>query len=213
MNDEPDPKDARQKERNRGNPTGSGLAARVAREILPHEGLVRNWLRRQWPNAVDVDDVIQEAYCRIASLSSLDHIDNVRSYFFRTVQAVATDNLRRAKVESIRRVTEIDWSNVLDEEPSADRVIEASQELERVNGLLSRLTWTCRRVIELRRIEGMSQKETARLLGISESVVENHIVRGLKSVLNAAQEQESRAHEPKVTPIGKRQSSNSKWRR
>lgn len=188
------------------------VAARVAREILPHEGLVRNWLRRQWPNAVDVDDVIQEAYCRIASLPSLDHIDNARSYFFRTVQAVATDNLRRAKVESIRRVTEIEWLNVLDEEPSADRVIEASQELERVTGLLSRLTWTCRRVIELRRIEGLSQKETARLLGISESVVENHIVRGLKSVLNAAKEQESHALEPKVTPIGKRQSSNSKRR-
>lgn len=189
------------------------VAARVAQEILPHEGLVRHWLRRHWAGAIDVDDVIQEAYCRIASLPSLDHIDNARSYFFRTVQAVATDTLRRAKVESIRRVTEIDWSNVLDEEPAADRVLEASQELERINELLSRLTWTCRRVIELRRIEGMSQKETARLLGISESVVENHIVRGLKSVLNAAKEQQSHVIERKVTPIGKRQSSNSKWRR
>ncbi|WP_116813356.1 RNA polymerase sigma factor [Steroidobacter cummioxidans] len=189
------------------------VAARVAREILPHEGLVRNWLRRQWGSVIDIDDVIQEAYCRIASLPSLDHIDNVRSYFFRTVQAVATDNLRRAKVESIRRVTEIDWLNVIDEEPSADRALEASQELERVTSLLSRLTWTCRRVIELRRIEGLSQKDTARLLGISESVVENHIVRGLKSVLNAVQEPEPRTTEAKVTPLGKRQSSNSKWRR
>lgn len=195
-------------------------AARVAKEILPHEGLIRNWLRRQWGSAVDVDDVIQEAYCRIAGLPSLDHISNLRSYFFRTVQAVAADTLRRAKVESIRRVTEIDWLNVIDEEPSADRVLEACQELDRVDGLLSRLTWTCRRVIELRRIEGLSQKDTARLLGISESVVENHIVRGLRSVLNAAAEgypdaaaDQDPSTERKVERVGKSHSRNSKSRR
>ena len=179
------------------------IAAWVAREILPHEGRVRSWLRRRWGSAVDVDDVIQEAYCRIVSLDSIDHVANGRAYFFRTVQAVAADTLRRAKVVNFNLVTEIDLSNVV-EGPSADRAVEATQELERVDSLLSRLTWTCRRAIELRRIEGLSQKETAECLGVSESVVENHIVRGLRSVLTALAESDAQNHEPGIKPVGKR---------
>lgn len=189
------------------------IAARVADEILPHEGLVRNWLQRRWGSAIDIDDVIQESYCRIAALASIDHIDNLRSYFFRTVHAVATDIMRRAKVANLNRLTEIEWENVIDERPSADRMVEATQKLERVNEMLSKLTWTCRRVIELRRVEGLSQKDTALLLGISESVVENHIARGLKSVLEATADQDPSATEPKVEPVGKRHSRNRKSRR
>jgi RNA polymerase sigma-70 factor (ECF subfamily) len=188
-------------------------AARVADEILPHEPLVRHWLKRRWGNAIDVDDVIQEAYCRIAGLASLDHIDQLRSYFFRTAHAVATDVMRRAKVETLNRVTEIEWTNVIDEGPSAERTVEASQKLERVAELLSKLTWTCRRVIELRRVEGLSQKDTASLLGISESVVENHIARGLRSLLEAAADQDRSATEPKVEPVGQSHSRKRNARR
>lgn len=190
----------------------AGLATRVANEILPHEGLVRNWLKRRWGNTLDIDDVIQEAYSRIASLESIDHIDNLRSYFFQTVHAVATDIMRRAKVENFSRVTEIEWANVLDEGPTPDRVVEASQRLERVHALLSKLTWTCRRIIELRRIEGLSQKDTALRMGVSESVVENHIARGLKRVLNAVADQDA-STERKVDAVGKSQSRKRNVRR
>ncbi|GFE80080.1 hypothetical protein GCM10011487_20800 [Steroidobacter agaridevorans] len=188
------------------------IAARVANEILPHEALVRNWLKRRWGNTLDIDDLIQESYSRIASLDSIDHIDNLRSYFFRTAHAVATDLMRRAKVENFSRVTEIEWSNVLDESPSPDRVVDASQRLERVNDLLSKLTWTCRRVIELRRIEGLSQRDTALRLGVSESVVENHIARGLKSVLDAAADRHE-STERKVDAVGKSQFRKRNFRR
>lgn len=165
----------------------------VATEILPHEGAVRRWLSSRWRNGVDVEDVIQEAYCRIAALPSVDRVRNGRAYFFRTVNTIAIDIVRHAKVANVVPVKEIDWLNVLDDEPLADRAMEASQELECVNGLLSKLSWTCRRVIELRRLEGLSQKETARQLGVSESVVENHMVRGIKSVLKAMADQDMQA--------------------
>jgi RNA polymerase sigma-70 factor (ECF subfamily) len=178
------------------------MAQWVAAEILPHEGAARRWLTSRWRNSIDVDEVIQETYCRIASLSSIDQIRNGRAYFFRTANTVAIDTMRHARVANAVPVKENDWLNVLDDEPLADRVVEANQELERVNSLLSKLSWTCRRVIELRRLEGLSQKETARQLGVSESVVENHIVRGIRSVLKAMAEQDDRAPEEKGGPIG-----------
>lgn len=161
------------------------VAAWIAREILPYESSVRKWLsRRQWPG-VDANEVIQEAYCRIAGLASVENIDNPAGYFHRTVQTVAVDAMRRAGKIKFVSMNEIEWSNVIDDEPLADRALAADQELGRVNQLLNRLSDTCRRAIELRRIEGLSQRETAECLGVSESVVRNHLVRGLQKVLQA----------------------------
>jgi RNA polymerase sigma factor (sigma-70 family) len=160
----------------------------IAADILPHEALVRNWLIRRWGHAMDVDDVIQEAYCRLSELESIDHIRNGRAYFFTTVQAVAVDLLRAAKVANATRMTEIEWEYVIDEGPTPERVAEGQEALLQLQGLLSQLSSTCRQVIELRRLHGLSQAETARRLGVSENVVENHVTRGLKRLLRAMTE-------------------------
>jgi RNA polymerase sigma-70 factor (ECF subfamily) len=41
----------------------------------------------------------------------------------------------------------------------------------------------CREVVRLRRIEGLSQRETAERLGLSENVVEKEIRRGEQAVM------------------------------
>lgn len=159
------------------------VAAWVAEKILPHEAAVRGWLTRHWRATVDVDDVVQEAYCRIAELDSVEHIRNGRAYFFTTARAIAIDTIRSAPRRNSVSLTEDEWSSVMDEAPSPERAAEAGQELEQAKAVLSRLSWTCRRVIELRRVRGLSQAETARVLGVSENVVENHIVRGIRRLL------------------------------
>ena len=171
------------------------ITAWIAREIVPHEGAVRGWLLRHWCDAVDVDDVIQECYCRITEIRTTAHIASGRAYFFRAAQSVAIDLSRRRKTANIAAVTENEWLDVMDEGPLQDRVLEAREDLERVDGLLSQLSYTCRRVIELRRVEGLSQRETASRLGVTENVVENHIARGLRKVLNAIASQDADADE------------------
>lgn len=187
------------------------ITAWIAREIIPHEAAIRKWLARRWGHVLDVEDVIQEAYCRIASLASVDHIDNPGGYFHRTASATATDMMRRAGIINFTSMTQIEWSNVIDYEPLADRALEMKQEFERVNGLLAKLSDTCREVIELRRVDGLSRKETADRLGVSENDVKNHLVRGLQKVMGAMAEQDTSASggapqaiEKKGEVIGKR---------
>ena len=180
------------------------VAAWVAKEILPHESSIRRWLTYRWDNAIDVEDVLQEAYCRIAGLTSVEHIGSGKAYFRKIAHNVANDIVRHAKVANLRSVTEIAWQDVFDDEPLADRAVEARQELERAHAILSKLSWTARRVIELRRFEGLSQRETAQQLGVSESVVENHIVRGIRSVLKVMADQDARADGNEVDVFGKR---------
>lgn len=170
------------------------ISAWIGREVLPHEGAVRSWLSRRWRNVVDPNDVIQEAYCRIASLASVDHIRNPAAYFHRTAHAVATDIMRRSGIISFTSMTENEWLNVMDREPLADRAVAADQDLKRVNGLLAELSDTCRQAIELRRIEGVSQREAAQRLGVSEDVIRNHLVRGVQKVLKAIAAQDAQAH-------------------
>lgn len=180
-------------------PKSNNIIARwVAREILPHEGKVRAWLSFQWRSSIDIDDTIQEAYCRLATLESVDHIDHPVAYFRRVAHAAAVDSVRQTNKNNIVSMTEIEWFDVIDDRPTAERILEGKHELDRVNALFASLSETCQRVIQLRRIEGLSQKETAERLGVSENVVENNIVRGIRRVLKIMVEQDGAplGHQP-----------------
>jgi len=160
----------------------------VALNILPHEGFVRAWLMRVTRRSSEIDDIIQEAYCQISELDSVAHIRSGKAYFLATARSVMLQRLRRERVVRIEAVTDLEVLRLVDDEPSPEQVTGARRELERVLGLIATLPPICRQVIELRRIHGFSQKETARRLGVTESVVENNTVRGLRTILKALAE-------------------------
>jgi RNA polymerase sigma-70 factor (ECF subfamily) len=164
------------------------IIAWVGAEILPHEADVRRWLRRAGTAAADVDDIVQEAYCRLAALDSVAHIASGRAYLFRTVRNIAIERLRRARVVRIDSVTEIDALNVVDMEPSPERIVGGRRELRRVRELIEELPPRCREIFKLRRIHAVPQREVARLLGVTENVVEMQSARGLRLILRALSE-------------------------
>lgn len=164
------------------------IIAFVGSQILPHEADVRAWLRRSGSPPADVDDVVQETYCRLAALEAVSHIVSGRAYFFRTARNIAIARIRRARVVRIDCVTEIDALNVVDDEPSPERVVAGRRELARVRHLIEGLPERCRQVFTLRRIQGLSQREVAARLGVTENVVEAQAMRGLRLILRALAE-------------------------
>lgn len=159
------------------------IARWLAREILPHEGDVRAWLRRSLVVAGDVDDVIQEAYCRLADLKDPARIVSPRAYFFQTARSIVLEQMRRARIVRIEAVTEIDALRIEWDEPSPEQIVGGREELHRVMQAVAALPDRCRRIFEMRRILGLSQRDIAQRLGVSEHVVENEATRGLKAVL------------------------------
>ena len=153
----------------------------LSREILPHEAVVRRWLGRAM-DAAAVEDIIQECYCRIASLSSTDHIYNGRAYLFRTARSLVLQQIRRARVVRIDTVAELDALLLVHQEPSPERIAAGRRELARVMELIGRLPDRCRQVIEMRKIQGLSQRDVAAILGLPEHVIENDVVKGLKLI-------------------------------
>ena len=153
--------------------------------MLPHEGAVRAWLTRRGVSSDQIDDVIQEAYCRIAALDDVRHIDSGRRYLFQTARNIVLEQIRRARVVRIDTVTEIDLQNIVDDEPTPERIASGRRELQRVQALIEGLPDKCRRIFELRRIQGVSQRRIAEMLNVTENVVEAQAVRGLKLILKA----------------------------
>lgn len=170
----------------------------VGRRIMPHEPAVRVWLRRSLVSSEDVDDLIQEAYCKLSALDSIDHIERPDGYFFQIVRNLLTERMRRAKIVRFEAFTEWDASTVSSEEPSAERITASRQELARVQRLIAGLPDRCRRIFELRKIEGVPQKEIARLLGVSESTVENDAVKGMRLIMKALRSEDGAGEDLKV---------------
>jgi RNA polymerase sigma factor (sigma-70 family) len=158
----------------------------VAREVLPHEKRVRSWVTRALRDPADADDVVQEAYCKLAGLSSVDHIEHGGAYFFATARSIVLQRVRREKTVLIDVARDADMLDSYEtEDPSPERVVGARRELHHVLKMIAGLPAAYQRVIELRRIQGHSQKETASILGITENMVENHSTRALRMILQA----------------------------
>ncbi len=167
------------------------IIAWVSGHVLPHEKDVRAWLSRHGIAADQIDDVVQEAYCRIAALDSVSHIASGRSYLFRTAQNILLEQIRRARVVRIDTVAEIECLNIVDDEPSPERIAAGRLELKQVEKLILALPEKCRKIFVLRRIQGMSQRSIAAMLGVSENTVEAQAARGLRLILTAMTEQTS----------------------
>ena len=177
------------------------ILAWVASEVLPHEADVRRWLRRML-DPQDLEDVVQETYCRLSGLESVAHIHNGRAYLFTTARNVVLERMRRARIVSIETVTEIDALDIVLDEPSPERIAAGRRELARVRRLIEGLPERCSRVNEQRKIDGLSQREVARAMGLPEHIVENDVVKGLKLILKAISEGEEAA-ERALTNVGR----------
>ncbi len=171
----------------------------IAHQILPHEADVRRWLLRHAGNPDDADDIIQHAYCRLAELDYVGHIQSGRRYFFTAAKSILIERLRRSRIVQFRAMTDLDASSIMDDSPSPETIAGDRLELQHVLDLLDTLPPAYREVLHLRRIEGLSQREAAARLGVSENVIENNVARGLRMLLKALAER-GVSHAPEAEP-------------
>jgi RNA polymerase sigma factor (sigma-70 family) len=169
----------------------------IAAQILPHEADVRAWLRGR----KDADDVIQEAYCRLSELADHRHIENGRAYFFATVRSILIQAARRTRIASIDAIDDSVIAAVPDEAPSPERDVAAQLQLHRVMDLIAALPPAYRHALEMRRVHGLSQREAARYLGVTEKVVENNALRGLRLLMKWIAGDEARGDDARAEAL------------
>jgi RNA polymerase sigma-70 factor (ECF subfamily) len=131
----------------------------------------------------EISDIVQDAYVQIAQLDSVSHIRNARAYLFTVARSVVLQRVRRDRIVRIDAMTEMQALTLVDDNPDAERRVSARMELARIRSIIETLPEPCREIFQLRRIEGLSQREIAQRLEISEDRVETYSQRGLTLVL------------------------------
>jgi RNA polymerase sigma factor (sigma-70 family) len=155
----------------------------LARNVLPHEALVRSKLATIRVYDLDIEDVIQEMYARLLSLPSLESIRYPRQYAIQTAKAIVIDHVRHMRVISITSSESLETLDTPMPEANTEERLEFQGEIQEVADALAQLPVMCRETLILRRMEGLSQKEVAQRLKISEKTVEKHMANGVRLLI------------------------------
>jgi RNA polymerase sigma factor (sigma-70 family) len=151
-------------------------------EVQAYDGPLRSWLRASFPGLGEADDVLQETYSRVLRLHARDPLRKhaVKPLLFTTARHVAIDLLRRRKIVVMEAMPADDADAFADEAPGVVELVSRRQELALLAEAIQSLPERCRRIITLRKIYGLPQKEIAARLGISEHTVEAQVGIGVR---------------------------------
>ncbi len=159
-----------------------------AQEVHPHEPSLRAYLRGLFPGLRDVDDLIQESYARLIRAKQAGRVTYAKAFLFATARNAALDLFRRRKIVSIDSVGDLSALSVIEEGPSAADTVNKQQELELLAQAVRTLPDRCRQVLTLRLLYGLSHKEIAADLRISEHTVKAQLAKGMRRCVAFFQE-------------------------
>lgn len=153
-------------------------------EVLPLERDLVRFIARHCRDGADIPDVRQEVYERVLTGAPADGPRSTRSYVFTVARHVLIDRARRAKIVSFEQIADIDTVDAQVDVLAEDRHMTARDELRRAMLGLEQLPPRCREVVRLRKVEGLSIRETADRMQVSHHTIERQLTLGLRALAN-----------------------------
>lgn len=126
----------------------------------------------RFPTVSDADDLVQEAYARLMQAHATGPIACPRALLFVTARNLALNHLRHQRIERPEGAAELDALSVADEREGAPEALAQAEDFQLLIRAIQALPDRCRQIVTLRKIYGLTQKEVAQRLGISEHTVE-----------------------------------------
>lgn len=143
-----------------------------------HGPLTRH-LRRLLPTDADVEDVAQESYLKLYRLLKPETVRNPRALLFKTATNLAMDRLVGISRSCERIVDGWDVDGLPRSDPSPERLAATDEALVALKLILEELPPRRRQVIVMHKVMQMTHREIAKELGITRSMVEQHMTRAL----------------------------------
>jgi len=129
-------------------------------------------------NKEDSEEIVQDVFIKIwMKQGSLSINYSVKGFLFKSVFNACLDYLRKETI--LKKRNEQIFLNYVDVVQFRDPILE--EELETaINNAISELPAQCERIFRLKKEEGLTYKEIAVKLNISEKTVEAQVYKGLK---------------------------------
>ncbi len=155
----------------------------LARHVLPHEASITRIIRRwRLPAGLDVEDIMQECYAKLAALPSISHIDVPRVYFLQVARSVLLMHVRRARLVSIDVIADLDDLLISDDAPSPEVRASDREQLRLLARAVVRMGEPRRMIFILRMLHDLSHKAIGEQVGMSENAVQKVLARTLQSL-------------------------------
>lgn len=139
----------------------------------------------------EAEDIVQVAFTKLAvnQQSSIDGIENVRAFLYRTVHNACIDLARRRTVRDSYAVNQQAQGDLDVDARTPERVVLGQQFLNMINRALWAMPGKRRKLLLMNRIDGLSYAEIARRENLSETVVRKHVSKALADCQKAVRHQ------------------------
>jgi RNA polymerase sigma factor (sigma-70 family) len=150
-----------------------------AEHLQPHESMLRAWLVNRVAVRAEIDDIVQEAFVRVLRARQQGEVQSPKAFLFATARNLVLDAIRHRRVARTEPLVENEALAVLDEGEAIPEAVARNQELALLTEAIQSLPDRCRQVFTLRKVYGLSQREIAVQLGVSEHTVSAQLTIGL----------------------------------
>lgn len=152
------------------------------REVLPLEPALMQFLRRSGRSKSEIDDLCQDVYVRVFEAAQKQTPRPVRPFVFAVARNLLIDHIRKDQIVPIETVAELDTLDVAFDGPDPDRTVIAREELRRLQVALDHLPERCREAVVMRKVDGLSRREIAQRMGVTEFTVNAHLTQGVRAL-------------------------------
>lgn len=162
--------------------TKADLRVWFIQEVLPLEPMLMHFLQKNWRNRSDLEDFRQEVYENVLEAAEVARPDHAKPFLFATARNLLINRLQRENIVPIEVMADLDALGLAADEPGPERGALARDALRRLQLALDSLPPRSRQALLLKRVEGLSTREIADRMNISEQSVANHIARGVRAL-------------------------------
>jgi len=138
---------------------------------------VKAALRRRGRSDHDADDLVQEAFLRLASYERDQTVEKPEAFLMKTALNLSIDAYRTGAGRGEEVL--LDDVVIVDTAPGTEDVLLSRERLRRLSECVARMNDKTRAIFLAHRLDGMSYQEIGRLHGLSVSGVEKHVAKAV----------------------------------
>lgn len=157
----------------------NGQSTDITDVFISNRSFLSAWVKRFVNRPEDVEDIVQETFLRSYRALVKRSIENPKAYLFSAAKNLALkhNNLHANKFSS--QIDDMGLSEVISIGDPVLQSVEAREEMSYLCEAIRELPVQCRKAFILKRVYGLSHKETADRLGISPNTVHQHLSKGV----------------------------------
>ncbi len=155
--------------------------------VAESRGELTGYLNHILRSPDDALEVSQEAYFKVflALRKHQDRDHNPKALLYTTARNLAISRLRHQQIVDRSEMAVTVNQELQTERRSPEQHASKNEDLRALMLVVNKLPPKCRKVLLMRMLEGLSQKEIAARLGIAVSTVEKHLAKALHSSRDA----------------------------